>query len=81
MQNRICKYLRHPTEAFVVPANAPIEAARRADELEIDLCVWLSEVVGDDIPPALRRRAGGAIQDGDCDSCRCFEPATTFNFS
>lgn len=73
MQNRICKHLRHPTQAFVIPANAGIEAMRRADELDIDLCNWSQEKM----PPHLQRQAGASLMDGDCDHCPCFEPAVT----
>lgn len=73
MQNRICKHLRHPTEAFVIPANAGIEAMRRADELDIDLCNWSQEKM----PPHLQRQAGASLRDCDCDHCPCFEPAAT----
>lgn len=77
MQNRICKHLRHPTEAYVIPASASIEAMRRADELDIDLCNWLLETADGKLPPPLQRRAGGLdLNDGDCDSCPCFEPVT-----
>lgn len=75
MQNRICKYLRHPTEAFRLPAGASIEDMRRSDELDIDLCNWLLETSGNNLPPPLQRRAGGIdLNNGDCDKCPLFEP-------
>lgn len=76
MQSRICKYLRHPREAFVLPASAQIEEMERGDELEIDLCVWLVETSGSRIPTVLDRKVGGgaSMNDGDCDLCPCFEP-------
>lgn len=60
-----------------MPANTGIEAMRRADELDIDLCIWLGETVGTTMPAALKRKAGGGVtmNDGECDSCPCFEPA------
>lgn len=75
MQSRICKHLRHPSEAFSVGIE-PDAREERMDPLEIDLCAWLTSKVGEHIPPALSRRAGGGVglNDGDCDTCPCFEP-------
>ena len=77
MQKRICKHLRHPTEAFVVPANAGVEAMRRADELDIELCSWPPASANVKLPPHLQRSSGISLNDGDCDHCQCFEPAET----
>jgi hypothetical protein len=76
MQSRVCKYLRHPSEALSFNTTLDIEP-KRMDPNEIDLCIWLTETrKGHDIPPALLRRVGGGtdLNDGDCDKCQCFEP-------
>jgi hypothetical protein len=75
-QHRICKYLRHPTDLFIIPARRPPHEAEEAvgDPLTVDLCAWLTET-HKALPPVLQRRAGGLdLNDGDCDHCPCFAP-------
>lgn len=75
MQNRICRYLRHPSEAYRVPMHhQPHEPAQsRMDETTIDLCTWGT---GMNAPPAVARMIGGGVvlNDRDCDVCPCFAP-------
>lgn len=81
-QSRVCKYLRHPSEAFVVggPMKARDEnCLTRMDPNEIDLCIWFEQKNrGHDVPPVLTRKVGGGADliDGDCDRCPCFEPVS-----
>ena len=75
-QTRVCKFLRHPQEAFSVGKAIDAEP-KRMDPLEIDLCVWVTEKnKGHELPPVIQRRIGGGadLNDGDCDRCHCFEP-------
>lgn len=77
MQTQICKYLRHPQQAFARPARPqPHEAIETPiDPLSMDLCTWLDARNGHK-PASLLRRVGGGvlIQDGECSSCPCFQP-------
>jgi hypothetical protein len=66
MQNRICKYLRHPKEAFTIRVGVGV-SVERSDPIEIELCSWPRHFA-DRLPPVVLRH-GGAIDDHDCDRC------------
>ena len=75
VQTRICKYLKHPEEAYTLTGGSVAGKLdlKPSDPFEIELCTWLEKF--DTIPTSLRMAGGGiSIRDGDCTKCPCFEP-------
>jgi hypothetical protein len=83
MQGRVCKFLRHPREAYAVPFHDHPHEPRetRVDETTIDLCIYPAVKLGV-MPEAVARKIGGGVdlRDHDCDRCGCFEPVEVPNW-